>query len=1036
MRRTLICLAGALFLCSGISLFAQAYPEEARQLALPDGSILYVTNQGFFSDPLNGSPALSGPGYSSQRFAPIVSSASTVFIARVRGEIRVSGSQETGVFLPGPILADGSPAPADWRWRIYVLNRYHRAGSPDYDDWPAELGAPVNEDGTPRLYGNQQLWWVMNDMDSSALGQATGSTPMGLEVQALVVEAPMEGTLFFRYTCINKGPDTLRDAYVAHFADVDLRDGWTDLTGSDSARAMAYAWQHPAYNANEGLPAAFGASFVQTPRVASSPGDSARWGDGYIRGFRSIPVSAITMPVKSSYNIDALSEPGQSVTRSRERWYALAQGRGLDGAVYAPGSNLPRRFWYDGDPLTGSGWLTEQGIRTEGGSTYATKPGHDPRMMLAAGPFEMLPGDTQQVVIAWVYTQAATPHASVHMLRAMVEAARYRHLHPQEAVGWSGAEITSYTADSTLVRASLVAESENFNVTAAAYREGVKVSADFPLREKKRLAQGGWSHSGTVSLPREAQGVEVLLTVDDGNTVFLAPGAASLPLTGDLRMEGIQVLEDEDFNYVLSPDEAATVFPRLRYEGVHTLRDLRLFEGHYTRNLFIDSLSADSWYPGEHSIGGEGWDPRSGFIRAPYRWSWNYDMYSPPQNVVWKGTVSFPVDSSVGQETWEMLMEHVAGPSTQRLGVRIVDLDALENRWYVASLRFDSVAATPFHAGHTYLAVDVQDSLSAAMRVRGYGLTGFTSTAPVTDGFHITAGNAFTAYWGYTGMYVMGWGYVSLRDWQSGEPGCVSSSVIVTQGRNVTDTHAYPSLLLHLGGTRRQRAYHFSDSSYTGMVDIPLTCEAVYPDGRRRRLDIALLEESPYVTGGWNNNGRNSLSILRSDYGSSPKPQNTTLHIPTAGLFPDLPDDERVYATFFLQTDSATLAQRDTVFSLPFYHEISPADRYRFNPFDAVICYSESIPEHFLVASPYPQPAREWVRLRTDLPAEALLRAEVYDMLGRRVRTLYDGTLPAGRHLLSWNGHEQSGAPAPTGNYFIRVAAQGQQQTRQVLLLR
>ena len=88
------------------------------------------------------------------------------------------------------------------------------------------------------------------------------------------------------------------------------------------------------------------------------------------------------------------------------------------------------------------------------------------------------------------------------------------------------------------------------------------------------------------------------------------------------------------------------------------------------------------------------------------------------------------------------------------------------------------------------------------------------------------------------------------------------------------------------------------------------------------------------------------------------------------------------------------------------------------------------------MGSPYPQPTRDHVRIPVDLPVESLLRADVYNLLGRRVCTLFDGTLPAGRHLLPWDGLTESGLPAPTGNYLLRVAASGQQTTLPLLLLR
>ncbi|NNF07392.1 MAG: T9SS type A sorting domain-containing protein, partial [Candidatus Eisenbacteria bacterium] len=49
--------------------------------------------------------------------------------------------------------------------------------------------------------------------------------------------------------------------------------------------------------------------------------------------------------------------------------------------------------------------------------------------------------------------------------------------------------------------------------------------------------------------------------------------------------------------------------------------------------------------------------------------------------------------------------------------------------------------------------------------------------------------------------------------------------------------------------------------------------------------------------------------------------------------------------------------------------------------------------------------------------------AYVYDMRGRRVRTLADGSHPAGRHSIPWNGRDDGGQAVANGVYFMRFQA-------------
>jgi hypothetical protein len=51
--------------------------------------------------------------------------------------------------------------------------------------------------------------------------------------------------------------------------------------------------------------------------------------------------------------------------------------------------------------------------------------------------------------------------------------------------------------------------------------------------------------------------------------------------------------------------------------------------------------------------------------------------------------------------------------------------------------------------------------------------------------------------------------------------------------------------------------------------------------------------------------------------------------------------------------------------------------------------------------------------------------AGVYDISGRRVRRVADGTFEAGEHLLRWDGDTDASLAAAPGVYFLRVQVNG-----------
>ncbi len=60
----------------------------------------------------------------------------------------------------------------------------------------------------------------------------------------------------------------------------------------------------------------------------------------------------------------------------------------------------------------------------------------------------------------------------------------------------------------------------------------------------------------------------------------------------------------------------------------------------------------------------------------------------------------------------------------------------------------------------------------------------------------------------------------------------------------------------------------------------------------------------------------------------------------------------------------------------------------------------------------------------------------VYDALGRTIRTLANGPLPAGKHTIRWDGRDNSGAPVSSGVYLYRLTAGGVAETRRMTLVR
>jgi len=88
------------------------------------------------------------------------------------------------------------------------------------------------------------------------------------------------------------------------------------------------------------------------------------------------------------------------------------------------------------------------------------------------------------------------------------------------------------------------------------------------------------------------------------------------------------------------------------------------------------------------------------------------------------------------------------------------------------------------------------------------------------------------------------------------------------------------------------------------------------------------------------------------------------------------------------------------------------------------------------LATPHPNPFNPQTTVTFSLPTAQTVHLAVFDVRGRRVRTLYQGALEAGPHSLRWNGQDDGGRSLPSGMYCVNLVAGGEARNRRVMLVR
>ena len=93
-------------------------------------------------------------------------------------------------------------------------------------------------------------------------------------------------------------------------------------------------------------------------------------------------------------------------------------------------------------------------------------------------------------------------------------------------------------------------------------------------------------------------------------------------------------------------------------------------------------------------------------------------------------------------------------------------------------------------------------------------------------------------------------------------------------------------------------------------------------------------------------------------------------------------------------------------------------------------------PSAFHLAQNYPNPFNPSTVIRVDLDTRADMELAVFNMSGQQVATLARGPYPAGTWSFVWEGRDTRGLQLASGVYICRLKANGQEQTRRLLLLR
>ena len=96
----------------------------------------------------------------------------------------------------------------------------------------------------------------------------------------------------------------------------------------------------------------------------------------------------------------------------------------------------------------------------------------------------------------------------------------------------------------------------------------------------------------------------------------------------------------------------------------------------------------------------------------------------------------------------------------------------------------------------------------------------------------------------------------------------------------------------------------------------------------------------------------------------------------------------------------------------------------------------QSIPNIYLFDQNYPNPFNPITKLQYELPENSFVNITVYDLLGKKVKTLVNTTQDAGFKSVFWDATNNQGDPVSAGVYLYQIKAGDFMQTKKMVLLK
>jgi len=1030
-----------MILCIHVSL---AFSKQKQKISTPNSEeemynvfdinkiIMTVKNNGIFAEHFYGDKWYRGFEYEKTDF--ICSSGfwlAALVDDSARAAISMFGSSD---FTHGIINDEGSHFGENdsLKFRVYKIQQGDTPlSNSDYNDWPANFGAPTDDLGYPLILGDQTLWCTFTDTYYPNRWY-NPSNELGAEVHLMVWGwKEISNVIFLHWDIINKSKKKWKDAFGGFFVDPDMKFAHDDLVGSDSTVNMVYCYEGSQGERGKTFQS-LGFVFAETPHTQST-GDTAITLNGWKDNFKNVPASSPL--IFKHYPEEWVEDVFRSGQFTKNLVYDRLNCKDKFGnPMKDPTTANITRWAYSGDPITQTGWIEEEKFR-------------DQRMMISAGPFDVAVGDTAAFTLAIIAVQIPDRLANIVRLKQNARFLQMFFNNQFEILADADVEVNFISPNEREIKVTVPIKTDIsiYSVQAAFYNYN-----DEPLNILELFDDGSHSDKGandnvfgnvwqTISMD-DALYLNVKITDEFGEQYNIKQAAEYITLSNKIDFDIAVVADSKNFDGEVNPGENIRLILGVKNNYHFDIGRLSIavtsedsFFNFNSASYLLDSVAAGGYTQMNY-------DPAdrhsylefnvSADIPDNHKIVFDLNIYDDKHHH-WTNTITVPVRPFEYLPN-EMIPSQVSGRSDGYFVVRVVDPACLTGHSY--SLTFnDSLPDVGFNLIDLTLDKHILQNNPLPDK--------YAYNIPVTDGFKVveayfTEGGLQDAYYedveaghpaGFEGVNYGGrffYGGVVL-----GQASDENFYQVEIEFTNDIDTSGIAGTAAGQDGFRYLLG---ASGGATLFVPCPFNIWKIFKGERIGRLN-ACFQENPYFP-----TNDNVWAPDASDYGGLEILNiMTTEYDPTGQLYlgKELDMNEVMYRCVFRLISENSVVDAGDKFILKWEHPVTSEDKWAFVPTN-VIEKNVELPNSFQLYQNYPNPFNPTTTIKFSIEDPSQVSLEIYNIMGQEIVELINKNFSKGIHSVQWDGNNKFGQSVSSGLYFAKLISNKKSKLIKMLLIR